>query len=30
MWGVDAYTTRTALDWFIARHLARFLESVHP
>ncbi len=29
MWGIDAHTTRTALDWFIARHLARFLESVH-
>jgi len=29
MWGVDAHATRTALDWFIARHLARFLESVH-
>ena len=29
MWGVDAHTTRTALDWFIARHLANFLESVH-
>jgi len=29
MWGVDAYTTRTALDWFINRHLGNFLESVH-
>ena len=29
MWGVDAYATRTALDWFISRHLARFLETVH-
>ncbi len=29
MWGVNAATTRTALDWFIARHLANFLESVH-
>jgi hypothetical protein len=29
MWGVDAYATRTALDWFIARHLGRFLESIH-
>jgi hypothetical protein len=29
MWGVDASTTRTALDWCISRHLARFLESVH-
>ncbi|MFM1868803.1 MAG: hypothetical protein RL591_2211 [Planctomycetota bacterium] len=29
MWGIDANTTRTALDWFIARHLARFLECVH-
>lgn len=29
MWGVDAYATRTALDWFIARHLANFLEIVH-
>jgi hypothetical protein len=29
MWGADALATRTALDWFIARHLARFLESVH-
>lgn len=29
MWGVDAHTTRTALDWFIARHLGNFLESVH-
>jgi hypothetical protein len=29
MWGVDASATRTALDWFIARHLAAFLESVH-
>jgi hypothetical protein len=29
MGGADALATRTALDWFIARHLARFLESVH-
>lgn len=29
LWGADAYATRTALDWFIARHLARFLECVH-
>jgi hypothetical protein len=28
-WGVDAPNTRTALDWFIARQLARFLETVH-
>ena len=29
MWGVDPYATRTAIDWFIARHLANFLESIH-
>lgn len=29
MWGVDAHATRTALDWFIDRHLANFLECVH-
>lgn len=29
MWGSDAQATRTALDWFISRHLARFLETVH-
>lgn len=28
MWGVDAHATRTALDWFIARHLSRFLDSI--
>lgn len=28
MWGADAHTTRTALDWFISRHLERFLEIV--
>ena len=29
LWGIDAAATRTALDWFIARHLPAFLESVH-
>ncbi len=29
LWGVDASATRTALDWFISRHLGNFLESVH-
>lgn len=29
IWGVDAPSTRLATDWFISRHLARFLESVH-
>lgn len=29
MWGVDARATRAALDWFIARQLPGFLESVH-
>jgi len=28
MWGADARATRTALDWFISRHLERFLEAV--
>jgi hypothetical protein len=28
MWGADARATRTALDWFISRHLERFLETV--
>ncbi|RLS65094.1 MAG: hypothetical protein DWH97_07135 [Planctomycetota bacterium] len=29
MWGVDAHATRTALDWFIARQMPAFLESIH-
>jgi len=29
MWGIDANTTRTALDWFIARAMPSFLESAH-
>lgn len=29
IWGVDARATRSALDWFIARQLPGFLESVH-
>jgi hypothetical protein len=29
MWGVDAHTTRTALDWFIARQMDSFLQSIH-
>ncbi|MDI9404921.1 MAG: hypothetical protein QM516_13715 [Limnohabitans sp.] len=29
MWGSTAHSTRSALDWLIARQLERFLESVH-
>ena len=29
MWGVTPFATRAALDWFLNRHLGRFLESIH-